>query len=64
MDNPQAFPSTATHGITLRDWLAGQALDGYIIKAYPHIKQPQRETLAKYCYEQADAMLAERNRKE
>ena len=64
-DGGQAFPygdhdRGGASGMTLRDWLAGQALAGYC--AFPH--SPHREVsapeIAKYLYEIADAMLEAR----
>lgn len=62
----QAYPYFYTHkegyivgkeGMSLRDYFAGQALIGFVSKAYPHVDNIKRETIAKYSYEQADAML-------
>jgi hypothetical protein len=49
---------TPSKGMTLRDWLAGQALQG---RAH-RLSNPynDREILAADCYEIADAMLAAR----
>jgi hypothetical protein len=45
-------------GMSLRDWFAGQALQGRAHRFdNPH---EHRELLAKDCYEMADAMLAAR----
>lgn len=54
IDNPMAFPSFS--GMTLRDYFAGQAFIGMMMKdpwGHPG-------TRAAYCYEAADAMLAAR----
>ena len=49
----------AQEGMTLRDWLAGQALSGYMVTNLAiNVWQA-----AKFCYEVADAMIAERDRK-
>ena len=49
-------------GMTLRDYFAGQALQGQAHRFdSPHAR---RELLAQDCYDIADAMLAARERKE
>jgi hypothetical protein len=55
----QPLPSS---GMTLRDYFAGQALQG----AAHRLNNPHehRDILASDCYEIADAMLAARERKE
>lgn len=67
---PPAFPSQNELGMSLRDWFAGQALvtlsDLSLLKvlsdqAKEHGKEAP-EVLAKYVYELADAMLAEREK--
>ena len=68
----QAFPRSSqcenestidAQGMTLRDYFAGQAmikvLDGFDYMA----AEVQAETRAEYCYQIADAMIAERNKK-
>lgn len=50
-------------GMSLRDWFAGQALIGYLAET----KHPDNATpsiVAKWCYANADAMLAEKRRRE
>lgn len=67
MDNPAAFPITpevwATHpdfhGMTLRDWFAGQALAGFTVATNSTI-EPEKYAAA--CYSLADAMLAARSK--
>jgi len=65
-------PSTNTQGMTLLDWMAGQALAGLYGTAneqsyklsregHPSLK---REDVAKDCYSMASAMLAEKARRE
>jgi hypothetical protein len=56
-DGGPAFP-----GMSLRDWFAAMALQG--IKANPSWDENTRERIARAAYEQADAMLAARERKE
>jgi hypothetical protein len=46
-------------GMTLRDYFAGQALAGYMACA-SHPQAPNDETMARYCYNAADAMLQAR----
>lgn len=65
-DGGPAFPyrpaDVGCEGMTLRDWFAGMALQGRAHRFdHPH---QHRELLARDCYEIADAMLTERNRKE
>ena len=47
-------------GMTLRDWFAGQALAGML--AYPE-SSGTIEAFAKYAYQYADAMMAERGKR-
>lgn len=47
-------------GMTLRDWFAGQALLGFLQDELGN----DPEWVAKCCYNQADAMIAERNKDE
>lgn len=48
------------HGMTLRDYFAGQALANLNLQA--HVAAPAAHHLAQSAYEIADAMLAERER--
>ena len=48
-------------GMSLRDWFAGQALAG--LSANPTAYDVAVETLAKWAYEQADAMIKTREAK-
>jgi hypothetical protein len=50
-----------TFGERLRDWFAGQALMGLYAK--DNTEDSTVKELAEIAYEQADAMLAERERK-
>ena len=66
-ENPPAFPRNSKlrvdgsePGMTLRDWFAGQALVGYNVNRNDVMSSPK---IAHFCYEDADAMLAERERK-
>ena len=47
------------HGMALRDWFAGMALQG--MKANPSLDW-EDDRLAKWAYQQADAMLAARDK--
>ena len=47
-------------GMILRDWFAGQALAGILCS--PDGPGGTREDDAKWCYQMADAMLAERDK--
>jgi hypothetical protein len=47
-------------GMTLRDWFAGQALAG--IAAHATSEEWSVGVVAQYCYDLADAMIAERNK--
>lgn len=59
-----AFQHTLTRE-TLRDYFAGQALAGMAHHAswYPVEPEQENKQVARRCYEIADAMLAERERK-
>ena len=52
--------SEACWGMTLRDWFAGQALMGWC--ADPHMGSFVK--VAEGCYNMADAMLAEREKRD
>lgn len=57
--HPTRIPGHGGHpGMTLRDWFAGQALPGYLQDELGN----DSEWVAKQCYDQADALIAERNR--
>ncbi len=69
-DNPLAFPSQtlgqdglpsheAAMGMTLRDWFAGQALDGLVAGTDMNVEDHAAH-FAAAAYIIADAMLAER----
>jgi len=74
-ENPQAFPlaipgdcvSQPDYGMTLRDWFAGQALNGFLAilldGRLPELgdKTPG-QVIAGEAYSLADAMLAERSK--
>lgn len=62
-DTP-AFPAVAgEHGMSLRDWYAGMALQGILANANNSIQKIDHESLgllAAVTYQLADAMLAQR----
>ena len=49
-------------GISIRDYFAAAAMQG--LMAYPIPASPTPDVIAEWAYEQADAMLAARERKE
>jgi hypothetical protein len=49
-------------GMRLRDWFAGQALAGCSIIFPAELEEVIPEEAAKWCYEMADAMIAERKK--
>lgn len=61
--SPEIYSGTGLCGMTLRDWFAGQALQGLL--ACPSL-QPNPESMDKYlsewAFKYADAMLAEREK--
>ena len=68
--NPPAFPSEylsgyRDEGMSLRDYFAAAALQGLLASfAGADCRMPTPEALAKDAFQQADAMLAERERNE
>jgi hypothetical protein len=68
-DGGQAFPVTdmnggpASGGMSLRDYFAAAALQGFLAHPDPDPDKPA-VTFAAWAYEQADAMLAARERRE
>lgn len=75
VENEPAFPvpdcaAFQYHGMTLRDWLAGQAISGVICQCardsrgrFPDEPETIEGMFARKAYAIADAMLAERARK-
>lgn len=65
-ENPSAFPRThGEHGMTLRDWFAGQALPaalerGFMVTTSVGRNNSPVEWAVRLSYRVADAMLAER----
>jgi hypothetical protein len=62
-----AFPVVAENnvyakGMTLRDYIATAAMQGYIAATPEALAYPDPEDLATVAYKYADAMLAERER--
>jgi len=64
-DDLNEFHASSERGLTLRDWFAGQTLAG--IAGDPtafndrHGKD-RNKAMAEWCFDQADAMLAEREK--
>jgi len=71
IDGGYAFPLSVTeetvdyHGMTLRDWFAGQAMVGILSGGFadtvPHDDIGGGSDVAFFAYQYADAMLAARN---
>lgn len=79
-DGGQAFPSTyqlinaggeqyqqhlTGGGMTLRDWFAGMALQGWLAswpESQPEMTQESEQKLCEFTYRLADAMIAEREK--
>lgn len=57
---PEYQSDVELHGMTLRDWFAGQALAAALIIVEGEIETA--ENIASRAYEIADAMIAERNK--
>jgi hypothetical protein len=53
----------AADGMALRDWFAGQALNGIIAHPGMEPDDASKKGYAMLAYEYADAMIAERNKK-
>jgi hypothetical protein len=60
----RTVPSNLTHmpQMSLRDWFAGQAVNG-MMHVNPQPIGWEQKTMAQYCYYMADAMLAAREEK-
>lgn len=56
----RAAPKPTPDHISLRDWFAGQAMNGFL--SNPENSTAEFEELAAVAYEVADAMLKERNK--
>lgn len=72
-DNPSAFPNpedawnSREWGLTMRDWFAGQAINGVVAHLGPGQGDSSSgvpATIAEAAYEIADAMMEARKRKE
>ena len=50
--------------MTLRDWFAGQALSGYCANESAYTRYLKPEEIALDCWNLADAMIAEREKKQ
>ena len=60
-----AFPTTAgqvvySHGMSMRDWFAGQALAGIMANSQFSVPKNTHQAFTKVAYALADAMLAAR----
>lgn len=67
-DNPRAFPSSAIDdrlgGMTLRDWIAGQALSGLLSNCdNTGLNSWTVRDAAERAYDAADALMAEREKR-
>jgi hypothetical protein len=63
VDGSNDYSYEPNDGMTLRDWFAGKALQGWLASFGPDAEcKPVR--VAEFAYEVADAMLAARARKE
>ena len=59
---PESENFTAQYGMSLRDWFAGQALNGIIAHPGMEPDDASKTGCAVLAYEYADAMIAERNK--
>ena len=59
-ENPNAFPGPPNHGMTLRDYYAGQALASIVGSS--EFNAATCSQLAEISYRCADAMLKERSK--
>lgn len=61
-DDPNEFlpQPGAWHGMSLRDWFAGQALIGLLGSGVAEKREQSSEVVAEIAYRNADAMLAAR----
>lgn len=59
MDGPTVDPT----GLSLRDYLAAQALCGYLAGRNTHSRDTRADIVAESCYAYADALLEERGGK-
>lgn len=60
--NPVFRPGVLSTEITLRDLFAAAALANPTMTAHTDGSQPPDDTVARWCYLMADAMLAERSK--
>lgn len=58
----QAFPDSMSSGMTLRDYFAAKALQGYLSGRNRAELASDRYSVARACYGYADEMIAERSR--
>ena len=67
LDTPTRDDGGPVNTMTLRDWLAGKALSGYSarnLKADTEGDWPSYADIARWAYEQADAMITARAKAE
>ncbi len=57
-ENPRAFPRAGQAGMTLRDYFAGQAMQGLIASDHEQVRSEDK--VAQWAYDQADEMLRAR----
>jgi len=60
---PQTNMTLSRTGMSLRDWFAGRALAGILAGESPESGEFEScERRAEFCYNQADAMIKQRNK--
>lgn len=62
IDNTGGFVSVQFGGMTLRDWFAGQCMQGASASTQNEIDERGAEIIARESYRMADAMLKARSR--
>lgn len=62
-DGPEGYPGVSEQsGMTLRDWFAGQAMNGFASDPSSHDLFDDKDDMARNAYEVADAMIKEREK--
>lgn len=65
MNNEQAFPSAVSLGMTLRDYLAAQALIGIVsVEEHTYYHSDYHAKMAATAYKIADAMMKAREQQD